>query len=132
MALVGKLRLLLSELKTSIGKITFSEGTQTGEIVVTIEGHSKIWLLEQEDGYFTLALPVLALPPKIGFGEIFWLLRRNFYDSNLLPFRVASDKGANIVLWGRSPLENLTCEELEALLNKLIEEGKKIHEELGG
>jgi hypothetical protein len=131
MALSSKLRLLLSELQTNIKKITFSEGTQTGEIVVTIEGHSKIWLLEQEDGYFTLALPVMALPPKIGYGEIFWLLRRNFYDSKLLPFRVASDKGANIVLWGRSPLEKLTSEELGVLLNNLIAEAKKIREELG-
>ena len=37
-----------------------------------------------------------------------WLMRRNFHDSPLAPFRIGCDIAGSLVVWGRMPIDGLT------------------------
>lgn len=59
-----------------------------------------------------------------------WLLRRNFYDSSISPFRLSCDTAGDIVVWGRVPVEGMTGESLAGLLDALAAEANFMREEV--
>src|SRR5689334_22048900 len=59
-----------------------------------------------EDAYtLMLMAPVGAVPDGTDGGTLLWLMRRNFHDSPLAPFRIGADRNGTMVVWGRMPLE---------------------------
>ena len=74
--------------------------------------------------------PVASLPKEINYGTALWLLRRNFYDSPIAPFRVSCDTAGSIVVWGRVPVDGMTGERLATLLDALAAEADLIREEV--
>jgi len=77
-----------------------------------------------------LAAAVLPLPQAVDYARALWLLRRNFHDSPIAPFRVACDEDGALVVWGRVPVEGLTGAQLAALIASVAEEVSLIREEL--
>jgi hypothetical protein len=72
----------------------------------------------------------MPLLKKIDYGATLWLLRRNFYDSPIAPFRVSCDTAGSIVVWGRVPIEGMTGETLAGLIDALAAEADLIREEV--
>jgi hypothetical protein len=73
---------------------------------------------------------VKPLPKKVDYGATLWLLRRNFYDSPIAPFRVSCDTAGSIIVWGRVPIDGMTGEALAGLIDSLAAEANLIREEL--
>src|SRR5258706_460818 len=73
---------------------------------------------------------VIPCPKKVISGTSLWLLRRNFYDSPIAPFRVSCDTAGSIIVWGRVPIEGMTGETLAGLLDALAAEADFIRAEV--
>jgi hypothetical protein len=76
-----------------------------------------------------LMAPVGALPDGADRGTLLWLMRRNFHDSPLAPFRIGADKNGTLVVWGRMPIDGLTGEQLAGLIDAVTAEAALIREE---
>ena len=76
--------------------------------------------------------PVIELTPELGFGELLFLMRKNFIDSGLLPFRLGADAGGVLLLWGRLPAAELDGERLHGVLEALVAIARELRTELGG
>jgi hypothetical protein len=88
-------------------------------------------VLVPEDAYTMMLMsPVAALPATIDHGTLLWLMRRNFHDSPLAPFRVGCDASGNLVVWGRLPIEGMSGEQLAGLLDAVAAEAALIREEI--
>lgn len=87
-------------------------------------------VLIPEDAYtLMLMAPVGALPDGADRGTLLWLMRRNFHDSPLTPFRIGCDKAGTLVVWGRMPMEGLSGEQLAGLIDAVTAEAALIREE---
>jgi len=83
-----------------------------------------------EDAYtLMLMAPVGALPDGADRGTLLWLMRRNFHDSPLAPFRIGCDRNGTLVVWGRMPIDGLTGEQLAGLIDAVSAEAALIREE---
>lgn len=88
-------------------------------------------VLIPEDAYSLMLMsPVAALPATMDRGTLLWLMRRNFHDSPLAPFRVGCDSAGNLVVWGRMPIDGMSGEQLVGLLDALAAEAALIREEI--
>jgi Tir chaperone protein (CesT) family len=88
-------------------------------------------VLVPEDAYTLMLLsPVAALPQAIDHGTLLWLMRRNFHDSPLAPFRIGCDQAGNLIVWGRMPIDGLSGEQLAGLLDAVAAEAALIREEI--
>ena len=88
-------------------------------------------VLIPEDAYSLMLMsPVAALPKAMDHGTLLWLMRRNFHDSPLAPFRVGCDSAGNLVVWGRMPIDGMSGEQLVGLLDALAAEAALIREEI--
>ena len=76
-----------------------------------------------------LMAPVGPLPDGADRGTLLWLMRRNFHDSPLAPFRIGCDKACTLVVWGRMPIDGLTGEQLAGLVDAVAAEAALIREE---
>ncbi len=103
-----------------------------GGIQLNVGKASTVVLFAQDDRELMVVVPIAALPPQPDYGVVLWLLRRNFYDSELGPFRLAADEGGSVVLWGRIPIEGMTGEALAGLVDALGGEAERVRGELGG
>ena len=84
-----------------------------------------------EDAYTIMLLaPVSPLPSAMDHGTLLWLLRRNFHDSPIAPFRIGCDKAGNVVVWGRMPIEGLSGEQLAGLMDAVAAEAALIRGEI--
>ena len=84
-----------------------------------------------EDAYtLMLMAPVGTLPDGADRGTLLWLMRRNFHDSPLAPFRIGCDKAGTLVVWGRMPMEGLSGEQLAGLIDAVTAEAALIREEV--
>ena len=84
-----------------------------------------------EDAYTLMLLsPVAPLPASLDPGTLLWLMRRNFHDSPLAPFRVGCDSAGSLVVWGRMPIEGLSGAQLAGLLDALAAEAALIRDEI--
>ena len=94
-------------------------------------GDDSTLVLVPEDAYTLMVMsPVAALPPEMDRGTLLWLLRRNFHDSPLSPFRIACDAAGNLVVWGRLPIDGMSGEQLAGLLDAVAAEAALIREEI--
>jgi hypothetical protein len=88
-------------------------------------------VLVPEDAYTLMLLsPVARLPASLDQGTLLWLMRRNFHDSPLAPFRIGCDHAGSLVVWGRMPMDGLTGEQLVGLLDAVAAEATLIREEI--
>jgi hypothetical protein len=84
-----------------------------------------------EDAYTLMLLaPVAPLPASLDKGTLLWLMRRNFHDSPLAPFRVGCDSAGSLVVWGRMPIDGLSGAQLAGLLDALAAEAALIRDEI--
>jgi hypothetical protein len=102
----------------------------TGAVQLSIGENSTVNLFAEDEFTVMLVSPVMPLPKKIDYGATLWLLRRNFYDSPIAPFRVSCDTAGSIVVWGRVPIEGMTGETLAGLIDALAAEADLIREEV--
>lgn len=103
---------------------------ENGGIQLTVGENSTVTLFAEDEFTLMLVSPVVPLPKKIDYGASLWLLRRNFYDSPIAPFRVSCDTAGSIVVWGRVPVEGMTGESLASLIDALAAEAELIRTEL--
>jgi len=101
-----------------------------GGVQLTIGNNSTVTLFAEDEFTLMLVSPVMPLPKKVDYGTTLWLLRRNFYDSPIAPFRVSCDTAGSIVVWGRVPIEGMTGEALAGLLDALGAEADLIRAEV--
>lgn len=84
-----------------------------------------------EDAHTLMLLsPVARLPATLDPGTLLWLMRRNFHDSPLAPFRIGCDSAGSLVVWGRLPIDGLSGEQLAGLLDAVAAEAALIREEI--
>jgi len=102
----------------------------TGGVQLTVGDNSTVTLFAEDEFTLMLVSPVMALPKKLDYGAALWLLRRNFYDSPIAPFRVSCDTAGSIVVWGRVPIEGMTGEALAGLIDSLAAEADFIRQEV--
>jgi len=101
-----------------------------GSVQVSIGENSTITMFAEDEFTLMLVSPVMPLPKNVDYGTTLWLLRRNFYDSPIAPFRVSCDTAGSIVVWGRVPIEGMTGEGLAGLLDAIAAEADFIRGEL--
>jgi len=127
----GRTQALYADLAQSLGLKTLP-ADNNGGIQLTVGDASTVILFAQNDETLLLAAPVAALPKQPEYGLTLWLLRRNFYDSPIEPFRVSCDTEGNIILWGRLPMAGLTGAALAALIDAVATEANRVREEVAG
>ena len=101
-----------------------------GGVQLSIGNNSTVTMFAEDERTLMLVSPVMPLPKKLDYGTTLWLLRRNFYDSPIAPFRVSCDTAGSIVVWGRVPVEGMTGESLAGLLDALAAEADFIRAEV--
>jgi hypothetical protein len=103
---------------------------ENGGIQLTVGENSTVTLFAEDEFTLMLVSPVVPLPKKVDYGTALWLLRRNFYDSPIAPFRVSCDTAGTLVVWGRVPTEGMTGESLASLIDALAAEADLIRTEV--
>jgi len=103
---------------------------ENGGIQLTVGENSTVTLFAEDEFTLMLVSPVVPLPKKVDYGSALWLLRRNFYDSPIAPFRVSCDTAGTLVVWGRVPTEGMTGESLASLIDALAAEADLIRAEV--
>ena len=120
---------LYNQLAKSLGVESIPADAQ-GIVQLEVGDDGRV-VLVPEDAYTLMVMsPVAALPPSMDRGTLLWLMRRNFHDSPVAPFRIGCDKAGNLVVWGRIPIEGLTGQQLAALLDAVAAEAGLIREEV--
>lgn len=120
---------LYDDLAKTLG-VDVPPADQNGGIQLSVGDNSTVVLFAEDEFALMLVSPVTALPKQMDYGTALWLLRRNFYDSPIAPFRVSCDVAGNIVVWGRVPVEGMTGKQLASLLDALASEADFIREEV--
>jgi len=104
---------------------------EAGSVELNIGEDSTVMLFAEDEFSLMLAAPVMPLPAGLDYGLVLWLLRRNFHDSTLAPFRLSCDAAGIIVLWGRVPVQGMSGPTLAKLIEALAGESQLVREELG-
>jgi len=120
---------LYAELAKTLGVDTLP-ADENGGLELTVGETSSVVMFAEDEFTLLLVSPVTELPPGTTYGTALWLLRRNFYDSPILPFRVSCDKAGSIVVWGRVPMADLTGEQLATIIDALAAEAGTIRNEV--
>lgn len=120
---------LFADLARSLGVPT-PVPDANGGVELTVGGDNRVVLFAEDAFTLLLVVPVMTLPTAIDYGRALWLLRRNFYDSPIAPFRVSCDEAGSLVVWGRVPMEGLQGEQLAGFIDALASEATLIREEV--
>jgi hypothetical protein len=120
---------LYAALAKTLGVPTLA-ADDNGGIQLSVGENSTVTLFAEDEFTLMLVSPVVALPKKVDYGTALWLLRRNFYDSPIAPFRVSCDTVGSIVVWGRVPTDGMTGESLAGLIDALAAEADLIRTEV--
>lgn len=128
---LAKTHALYADLARTLG-VTELVPDAHGGIELSVGSDATVVLYGTNDVDLLVVAPVAALPSEPGYALASWLLKRNFYDSDLLPFRLACDKQSNVILWGRVPLEGQTGERLSGLINVVATQAGRIRTEMTG
>ncbi len=123
-------RALFSDLARHLGVPELTPDANGG-VQISVGEDTTVVLFAQGDSQVLIVVPLLALPRQPDYAVMAWLLRRNLYDSDLAPFRIAADAHANLVLWGRLPVAGLSGERLAGLLDVVAGEATRIRSEVG-
>ena len=120
---------LYAELAEALGVDTIPADAQ-GIVQLDVGDDGRV-VLVPEDAYTLMLLsPVAALPATMDHGTLLWLMRRNFHDSPLAPFRIGCDRAGSLVVWGRMPMDGLTGEQLVGLLDAVAAEATLVRQEI--
>jgi hypothetical protein len=120
---------LYDDLAKALGVATLPADANGG-VQLTVGENSSVVMFAEDEFTVMLVSPVTALPKQTDYGTALWLLRRNFYDSPIAPFRVSCDTTGNIVVWGRVPVDGMTGKQLAGLLDALAAEADFIRGEV--
>ena len=120
---------LYAQLATALGVEAVPADAQ-GIVQLDVGDDGRVVLVPEDAYSLMLMSPVAALPQAIDQGTLLWLMRRNFHDSPLAPFRVGCDSAANLVVWGRMPIDGMSGEQLAGLLDAVAAEAALIREEI--
>lgn len=122
---------LYKELAQALGVAELpADANGTVQLTITKDDEEGSVVLIPEDAHtLMLMAPVGPVPRGADAGTLLWLMRRNFHDSPLAPFRLGSDKAGTLVVWGRMPIDGMTGTELAGLLDALVAEVALIREE---
>ena len=123
-------QLLYAALAKTLGVATLP-ADDNGGIRLSVGENSTVTLFAEDEFTLMIVSPVMALPKNVGYASALWLLRRNFYDSPIAPFRVSCDKAGNVAVWGRIPVEGMTGESLARLVDAVAAEANTIREQVG-
>lgn len=120
---------LYADLAKTLGLETLP-ADENGGIQLNVGDDSTVVLFAEDEFTLLVVSPVASLPKQIDYGRALWLLRRNFYDSPIAPFRVSCDQAGSIVIWGRIPVDGLSGEQLATFIDALAAEADLIREEV--
>jgi hypothetical protein len=120
---------LYAELAKTLGVATLP-ADDSGSITLTVGDTSTVVIFAEDAFSLMLVSPVAALPKTMNYGTMLWLLRRNFYDSPLAPFRVGCDTAGSIILWGRVPTDGMTGAQLAKVIDALATEADLVRAEV--
>jgi hypothetical protein len=124
-----KTRALYDELANEL-RVSSLPIDQNGGVQLTVGESTTVVMYGESDLSLLIVAPIAALPREPEYGLMAWLFRKNLYDSNLAPFRIATDANANLLLWGRVPLSDLTGASLAGLIDSLASEIETIRDEI--
>jgi hypothetical protein len=130
MPLSKRTQSLYAALAKALGLATLPADANGG-LQLTVGDNSTVRLFAEDEFTLMMVAPVMSLPKNVNYGTTLWLLRRNFYDSPIAPFRVSCDTAGSIIVWGRVPVEGMTGESLARLIDALATESASIRKELG-
>ncbi|MCA8977500.1 MAG: CesT family type III secretion system chaperone [Planctomycetes bacterium] len=122
-------RALYADLAKELG-VPALQPDANGGIQLTIGEDITVVLYGENDERLLVVVPVAELPRSPDHGVVAWVLRRNLYDSDLAPFCIAADDDANLILWGRVPIANLTGARLAGMLDAVAAEAIRIRDEV--
>jgi hypothetical protein len=122
-------RKLYAQLATALG-VEAIPADERGIVQLEVGDEGRVALVPEDPYTLMLMAPSLALPGKLDSGSQLWLLRRNFHDSPLAPFRIGCDKAGTLVVWGRVPTEGLSGQALADLIDAVATEAALIRDEL--
>ena len=120
---------LYAQLAKALGVEAIPADAQ-GIVQLDVGDDNRVVLVPEDAHTLMLLSPVAALPTTLDQGTLLWLMRRNFHDSPLAPFRIGCDKAGNVVVWGRMPIDGLSGEQLAGLLDAVAAEAALIREEI--
>ena len=101
-----------------------------GIVQLDVGDEGRVVVVPEDAHTLMLLAPVAALPATLDQGTLLWLMRRNFHDSPLAPFRIGCDSAGTLVVWGRMPIDGLSGEQLAGLLDAVAAEAALIREEI--
>ncbi len=122
-------QVLLSDLATTLD-VPGLPADANGGVQLSIGDHSTVVLFAEDEFTLMVMSPVMALPAEVDYFTTLWLLRRNFHDSPIAPFRISCDAAGSIVVWGRVPVDGMTGEALAKLIDALAAEADLIRAEI--
>src|SRR3954471_11959169 len=93
-----------------------------GIVQLNVGDGDRVVIVPEDAHTLMLLSPVAPLPKSPDHGTMLWLMRRNFHDSPLAPFRIGCDSAGSLVVWGRMPIDGLTGEQLAGLLDAVAAE----------
>jgi hypothetical protein len=120
---------LYAQLAKALGVEALPADAQ-GIVQLNVDDDGRVVLVPEDAFTLMLMSPVAALPSSMDRGTLRWLMRRNFHDSPLAPFRIGCDAAGNLVVWGRVPRDGMSGEQLAGLLDAVAAEAALIHEEI--
>lgn len=120
---------LYTQLAKALGVESVPADAQ-GIVQLNVGDDGRVVLVPEDAHTLMLLSPVAALPPTMDRGTLLWLMRRNFHDSPLAPFRIGCDQAGNLIVWGRMPIDGLSGEQLAGLLDAVAAEAALIREEI--
>ena len=121
---------LYAQLAAALGIAAIPANAQ-GIVQLDVGDDGRVVIVPEDAFTLMLLSPVAALPPaSMDRGTLLWLMRRNFHDSPLAPFRIGCDKGGNLIVWGRMPIDGLSGEQLAGLIDAVVAEAALIREEI--
>lgn len=127
--MLASTKTLYAQLAKSLG-VDAIPADANGIVQLSVGDDSTVVLVPEDAITLMLMSPVAALPQAVDRGTLLWLMRRNFHDSPISPFRVACDAASNLVVWGRVPAEGMTGEQLAGLIDAVAAEAALIREEI--
>ena len=121
-------RTLYDQLAKALG-VAEVPADANGIVHLAVGDDGRVVIVPEDAHTLMLMAPVGALPDGTDRGTLLWLMRRNFHDSPLAPFRVGCDRNGTLVVWGRMPIDGLTGEQLAGLIDAVTAEAALIREE---
>lgn len=89
---------LYAQLAKALGVESIPADAQ-GIVQLDVGDEGRVVLVPEDAHTLMLLSPVAPLPATLDKGTLLWLMRRNFHDSPLAPFRIGCDKAGNVVVW---------------------------------